>query len=521
MRKFGDNSDGNRNEKEIAKALNFKVYEQLNSNLKSFINDVFRGCDVKGKIIHAIQCGRNVKPDFYLKIDGIDKDVYVSVKKGCGNSIHQEAFCHFVDFLVENNFDSDSITALKYYHFSDGTDNNTGKNRIGAKEFSKQNPEIMEKLCCAFSDKRILRKLYDRFLFVGNKENAPSIDYIYHGTIHNGVWASKSELLEYFNLVEQNNQYFYIGPFTYQTWNKNLQFNPKTEPRRLEMQIKWDSMERALTEIIAKREQYRQNGTFEGDFSEKAFVIYFNKYPQNTIFKHYLSKIKKTDENNVFLVRVSQRHYSKLSEKKVMTKADAYAIEITDNRLFEILEKNDFYLDEDILSGYEDYYEIIEESGISIKLDNTTTYQIVKLWPDSFYKLFGNYELGAGASLYCQEESELVKNISVIKGWKTNIDSLQQYFDIFAISEEKIVSSSDLCRLIKTYSNAKIQSLIDNDITLQQKIFNGIDLYDEPYTARYLLQNKKIKELSYIPFFVTTGSGRSRGVYTIILKPKI
>jgi hypothetical protein len=68
-------------------------------------------------------------------------------------------------------------------------------------------------------------------------------------------------------------------------------------------------------------------------------------------------------------------------------------------------------------------------------------------------------------------------------------------------------------------SKNKRYNIISTSPELQQKIFNGITLYDEPYTAFYFYHGNDIKELTYIPFTVTTGSGRSRGDYTIVLKP--
>ena len=62
--------------------------------------------------------------------------------------------------------------------------------------------------------------------------------------------------------------------------------------------------------------------------------------------------------------------------------------------------------------------------------------------------------------------------------------------------------------------------MIDNSLELQQKIFNGYPIYDEPYSAWYLFAHGKLEKLTYIPFTVTTGSGRSHGDYTIVLKPK-
>ena len=39
------------------------------------------------------------------------------------------------------------------------------------------------------------------------------------------------------------------------------------------------------------------------------------------------------------------------------------------------------------------------------------------------------------------------------------------------------------------------------------------------YTRNNLERGNKIEKLDYIPFCVTTGSGRSKGDFTIVLKP--
>ena len=49
----------------------------------------------------------------------------------------------------------------------------------------------------------------------------------------------------------------------------------------------------------------------------------------------------------------------------------------------------------------------------------------------------------------------------------------------------------------------------------------SIEWYKEPYSANYFMQNNILKFLDYIPFHVTTGSGRSHGEYSIILKSQI
>ena len=521
MRVRGDNSDGFRNEINIEKCLDFKMFEELNPNLQHFISDVFKGYSVKGKRIHAIRCRINVKPDFYLHIDDIPKEVYVSVKKGSGNSVHQESFDSFLEFMNHLHASEQIIDDLKMFHYGDGTTDNTGAIRYTAREFTKTNPEIITRLNEFFAQKSVMEDIIERVVFKGNYPDAPVAQYLYHGSAFSGVWASKEEIYDYIssNIFFENSNCVHIGPLTYQVWNRNLNFNLSAEIKRQQMQVKWSNLEDMLTQITSTRKAIKQRGTEEGTLDEISSVVFFNRDPENIIFKSYLYSIKKTAEK-VLLVRVTTKQFSKLSNQKVMTRADAYAIEITNDDLYDVLEENEFYLDEDILANYKSYYKFVASSGISIKIHDSTGYQLIKLTPNSFNQLFDSYELGAGASLFCQNQEELRKNIALIDGWNSDIEKMQEYFSIFNISEKTISSSMELCKQIKMYSVSVITEKIDSTPKLQQIIFNGMYIYEEPYVAYFFMQNNKIEVLKYIPYSVTTGSGRSHGNYTIVLKPK-
>jgi len=73
---------------------------------------------------------------------------------------------------------------------------------------------------------------------------------------------------------------------------------------------------------------------------------------------------------------------------------------------------------------------------------------------------------------------------------------------------------------IKKFSNNKITLIINNSKSISDFIFMGIGNFEEPFTAKYLIENGKMKKNYYIPYKVTTGSGRSKGIFTIVLKPK-
>jgi len=520
MRVIGNNSHGFANEREIRDALNSKRYDNINPNLRHLLDDMFSGYNLKGKWVHATTISQRMKPDFYVTVDGVPQGKYVSVKEGCGNSLHQESLESFITFLKNENVPEDIINYLLEYHFSDGTTNNTGQIRYTSREYAKKKPEIVSKLNDYFSHSGLLVKIVDRFVFKGNYSNAPTTDYIYHGTSRNGVWASRKELFDYINTLESiKNSSVCFGPLTYQAWNKNLKRKSSAEHKRLQMQVKCSALEDILTSITCRRPDYKVSGNYEGELSEKASVIAFNKNPESILFNEYLEKIHKKPEN-ILLIRVTTKQLSKLSNQKVNTRADAYAIEITDNRIYDILEENNYYLDEEILDGYDSYYNKVEKSGISIKKDSSENFTLIKLTPNSFNELFGCYELGYGASVFCRNINELHFNIQLLDGWKTTIDDLQEYFVNNNITEISLTTSLDLCKGLKLTSCERIKQIIDSSDKIKAIIFNGKYIYEEPYSAFFFMQNNQVKVLEYIPYTITTGSGRSHGEYSIVLKPQ-
>lgn len=262
-------------------------------------------------------------------------------------------------------------------------------------------------------------------------------------------------------------------------------------------------------------------GTLDGEAQEIIWVKKYNKRTHSYIFDDYIKSIRKNYiESNIYMVHITENHYSTLSERKVMTRADIHSIYSDDPNIIKLLNANDHYLSDVSLRENNIKFENIDKSGISIKIIDSKSYQILKLTPNSFFSMFGNYELGAGISLYVNKDNELPKNKNLLTGWQTSVETMIDYFTEITLRDKSFYLDKDKCSKIKRYSIDTLTKLIENDTSLKEKIFNGIGLYDEPYTAHYLLHNDIVRKLDYIPFSITTGSGRSRGDYTVVLKPK-
>lgn len=251
-------------------------------------------------------------------------------------------------------------------------------------------------------------------------------------------------------------------------------------------------------------------GTLEGNDEEINFVRLLNK-KENLNFWEIL----RLNPINHYAIHVIYHKFSEINQRKVKPKADIYIAQ--GDVPYNLLKENDYYLNEDNVEEFN--LSPIEKTGISVKLKDSKRMTITKMGPNTFKAIFGSYELGAGASIYCKNEQDLIKNNSVIEGWHTNQKDFVQYFknENLDIAEDIDYESANI---IKKFSNEKIEEIIKNDEIVSNFIFQGIGNFEEPFTVHYLYENGELKDSCVIPFKPTTGSGRSRGDYTIVIKPK-
>jgi hypothetical protein len=227
---------------------------------------------------------------------------------------------------------------------------------------------------------------------------------------------------------------------------------------------------------------------------------------------HYWNNLP-YEKNKTFAIHITGKKYGKLNQEKIQPKADVYFAE--GNVEIDFLVKNDFYLNE----SHIDLLRLtpIPLSGLSIKLSNSN-YTITKISPNTFIKIFKNNIFGAGASIYSTKEFE--KNESVIKGWLVELSDFENFFSQKLNINRVDLYDKEIMSRIKSYSNKEIEKIIIQDKVVSDLIFKGIGNFEEPYTAHWIIENDELKENYYIPFTITTGSGRSKNIFTVVLKPK-
>jgi len=235
---------GFENENRIIKALNGKTFNELNANLKQLIRDSF--INYQGNIEAIKQAGQN-KSDLKITI-GNESHTY-SIKKGTGNSIHQEPIEPFLNFLAENyNISEATKNNLRQFIWGDGTLDGSGqvKDRLSVAQFKKFYPQAIEDIQNFFNYSK--EPLIKRFLIEGVQSNS-SAEYVYYGTVSSGVCCKSDKIVEWI-ANKHSGGAISIGKLTFQAWNRNINGGDKSEHKRGVIQLKWGSIKEDI-EVIA------------------------------------------------------------------------------------------------------------------------------------------------------------------------------------------------------------------------------------------------------------------------------
>ncbi len=234
------------NENELIDYINSKKYTEYNNNIKAFIKFTFGDkFNLQNPKFIAKKIRGGPKPD--LSITHNREEKFISVKKGSGNSVHQEKidtfFPYFEDFIGKKE-----LNWLKLFHYGDDTIDGSGEIRYNASECKKRYKKEIQSLNLQINKSNYLEAFLDRFLFVGNVSEL-NVDVIYHGTINSGLWASDKEIKDYIKNNYFSNNAIHFGPLTYQVWGRDDKRTAKHPDRRYVMQIKWGSIESDLSSI--------------------------------------------------------------------------------------------------------------------------------------------------------------------------------------------------------------------------------------------------------------------------------
>ncbi len=238
-----NNSSGFQNESNLVIALNGKVFSDLNSNLQNLISYSFSN---KNGIISCFSRGGNNKSDLMIQI-GNEKHTF-SIKKGSGNSVHQEPVNSFLLYL-EKYFSLSEYTKNNILKFiwGDGTIDGSGpvSDRLSANDFTKKYPEIVDDIKLFFD--KIKKDLIRRFVITGVGESSPA-EFIYYGDVSSGFCCSSENALEWLS-NNYSDGAIPVGRLTFQAWNRNINGGTKSEHKRGVIQLKWGKVKDDIKKI--------------------------------------------------------------------------------------------------------------------------------------------------------------------------------------------------------------------------------------------------------------------------------
>lgn len=515
-KKAGDNGHGFQNEKNIVVSLNGKKYKELDLNMKRFVGYIVvsEGIEITPDtyIYSRLETDNKKKQDLYIIIHG---NIYgISVKLGKGNSTHQEKCEDFIEYIVEEFGASKELCDdIRIMLWCDGTTDGSGKisERIDKKtyllNYSKEIKRIRKFI------KEHEKELIKRILFVGRHNS--QVDYIYHGTPVDGKWISSDKLIEYQieNPQPLGTALAKVGRMNLQVWNRSLTGN--SDKKRGQLQIKYPGIEADLERIMISGTEHI--GTFEGNKAEFNLSRVMNQNKKSFLWESIGYKGK---NKNLYVVTVSKNVFSKIANKKVKPKTDAYIIELEANEKF-LLER-EYILTENDINGLD--YKIVENTGISIKKRDSTSFTYEKLSLKSFIRLFDGYvdnpyKIFCGLTLY-QEDKNIRLNKDIVRNLGFTKEEIEEDMQLHTgiifpslIEKEHVKAYRDYCEYI-------LRDVIDNNSNIKEIIFSGKGCFEAPYYVNYLYKNNKmISDVIPDKYSISNGSGRSKGKYTIIFKP--
>lgn len=273
--------------------------------------------------------------------------------------------------------------------------------------------------------------------------------------------------------------------------------------------------------MVKYTSSFGNNWSVQGHLTEDEVVSFLNINKSSNEWSVLANTLGINDLHNIYVVKVTSRVASLLSSKKIFPKSDAYLIkeDIPEHYLI----KSDFLLSEDQLRKDGIDFAPISNSGISIKKSDSSRYTICKMSVTTFCKYFEHYEdarnMALALTMYQQNTKKLHNQKMLIDFGVEEADHRRYLEKVLAhlipdIFDETIIASA--ARL----TNQRVRTIIETDEYVRMTIFAGKHIFDDPYYASFVYSLGKMKNSVFEPYVITNGSGRSKGIYTLIVKPK-
>ena len=245
---FNKEITGYENEEEFANYLNGKQVGRVYPNFLELLYKLYGYLDYKDYIECWVNKSKR-KADIYIKIDGYVRGI--SIKKGVKNSVHVESIGTFVSFFREIGIDEDIIEKFLYYQYADGTINGTGKTRISSSLYREKHQKDIDEINKVLNDEKYINAFVNRFVLQGNKSEY-EVDAIIYGVVEDFIFITKEEVYYIMRKhLEDEISSLHISLLTLQPMARNLNYNPKYEACRNQIQVKWYNISDNIIEVMA------------------------------------------------------------------------------------------------------------------------------------------------------------------------------------------------------------------------------------------------------------------------------
>ena len=239
-------SKANENRKQILMALNGKTFKEIAPQWKLHLKRMFPGI----KDEDDIHCAIPVSSDkVSLILSSCGRQVGIGIKTGRSTVIHRERVFDFVNFLRRCGVEKSVCAAYLFYHFGDGTIKGNGNKRMNVSELRQSYGKHFEDATRALQKADLIEAILRRAFIEGKGSNQAGIDYFYYGTATFGYLASADEALSFLRQKVDRGSAFYIGPFSIQPCDRNLDIDTSAEWERYIVLLKWPGLKEDMKSI--------------------------------------------------------------------------------------------------------------------------------------------------------------------------------------------------------------------------------------------------------------------------------
>lgn len=520
-RVVGNNSHGFQNSRDIVNAINGARVMYLQPTLRNMVRSAFPDIALTD-IVNAKLIGRS-KADVQIIRNGVTRNI--AVYMGGGNSVHQEDFNSFISWCrSELGLTSTEETAFRYVFYADGTTDNSGpvSRRLSSKTDIVSRYGDYVHIVQSFLSRHVT-EFAKRFLITGKYDDAIEPDFLFYGTPDEGKTIPYRTILRYLNTCEPASRAILaVGPLSIQMWNRNLGGEADKEYKRNSLQVKWCNISGSIEAANAMHVRDVQIGMREGLSAEYDLVGLLNSSYDRTSAEWDLLRQGGIDiDDNTYAMKLSKQVYSPLLDRKVFPKSDVVLIKADISQ--ELLDECNYLIDEDFLIENGVTYSLISHSGISCKHPESDRFTYAKMAPSSFEKIFGSRIEGACYSIFERSGDVHLNHKLITDGWGiSEIEFLRYVTQIPGIGGLSSIGSMspEQAHRVKEYTSTIITDKIKTNSLVRNMIFTGEGVYPDPYCARYLFSHNELENIKCPDVFhVTTGSGRHKGVYNLVIKP--